>query len=271
MIRKDIPTIREPSLHEILRVSQRGFGYLNPEVDKLYIETIGLGECIGIYVRDIDRNLQALAHIDANRLGYTNQTNQFLAYLKNKQLTDENFDDVFVLRSQQADERGVDEIYSTLRMRGHRKAEIVDGDWMINVIFDKEGNMYWVDPETIQAEKRSDAEWKLYGLEIMFHEGLKCENTGEIVEHQVDLLYPGLNRTFHSVNQCNAYGVRIPVRGEIDQRILDELEQEGLSLSLGECKGRRYILIARYGYPPSEDRQTIIQVNNLAAKLAEKI
>ena len=32
MVRKNISTIREPSLGEILRVNQRGFGYLNPEV-----------------------------------------------------------------------------------------------------------------------------------------------------------------------------------------------------------------------------------------------
>jgi len=236
-----------------------------------YIETIGIGSCIGIYVRDVDRQLQALAHIDKNRLGYGNQTNQFLAYLKNKQLTDENFDDVLVLRSQQADKGGIDEIYSTLKMRGHRRTELIDGDRSISVIFDKEGNMYWVDPKTIQAEERSDVEWKLFGLETLAREGLKCENTGEIIKDQFDPpLYPGLSRTFHTVEEYGAYGVRIPIRGEFNPRILDELKQEGLS-SLDECKDGRYITVARYGYPVSEDRQAIIQVNDLAAKLVEKI
>jgi len=272
MVRKSIPTIREPLLQEILRVNQRGFGYINPEADRSYIETIGLGSCIGVYVKDVDRQLQALAHIDANHLGYGNQTNQFLAYLKNKQLTDENFDDVFILRAQQADKGGIDEIYSTLKMRGHRRIELIDGDWSIDVIFDKEGKMYWVDPKTIQAEQRTDAELKLFVLEIMCRNGLKCENTGEIIKDQFDPLYSGLSRTFHTVEEYGcAYGVRIPIRGKFNPRILDELKQEGLSLSLDECKDGRYITVARYGYPASEDRQAAIQVNNLAAKLIEKI
>jgi len=270
MVKKNIPTIREPPLEEILRVTQRGFGYLTPEVDKTYIETIGLGPCIGVYVRDVDRQLQALAHIDGYR-GYGNQTNLFLAYLINKGLTDGNFDDVLLLRSQQADKRGADEIYSTLKIRGYRDTEIVDGNWVIRVIFDKDGNMYWVDPKTIQAEKRSDVKWKLFGLEIMVRDGLKCENTGEIVKDQFDPLYPGLARTFHTVKEYGCYGIRIPVKEDFDPRILDEFKQEGLSLSLEECEHGKYITIARYGYPASEDRQVIIQVNDLAAKLVEKV
>jgi hypothetical protein len=269
MVRKNIPTITEPPLQEILRVYQRGFGYLNPEVDKSYIETIGLGPCIGVYVRDADRQLQALAHIDENHLGYGDQTNQFLAYLKNKQLTDENFDDVFILRSQQADKKGIVEIYSTLRMRGHRRIELID--CCSNVIFDKEGKMYWVDPETIQAEERTDAEWRVFGLEILARDGLKCENTGEIVKNQLDLVYPGLGRTFHVVEECGCYGIRIPIRGEFNPIILDKFKQEGLSLSLKECEYGKYIEIAKYGYPASEDWRAVIQVNNLVAKLVEKV
>ncbi len=190
MVEKNIPVIREPPLKEILRVNQRGFGYINPEVDRSYIETISLGKCVGVYVRDVNRQLQALAHIDdanylGHHLGYRNQTHNFLEYLKYGQRTNEIFDSVLVLRSEQADKKGIDEIYSTLKMRGHRGTEIIDGGHSIKVIFDKNGNMYWLDPETIKAEERSDDEWKLFGLEIMTRDGLKCENTGKIVGRAV--------------------------------------------------------------------------------------
>jgi hypothetical protein len=158
-----------------------------------------------------------------------------------------------------------------LKIRGHRNIEIIDGDWSIDVIFDREGKMYWVDPKTIKAEERSDVEWKLFGLEIMARDGLKCENTGEIVKDEFDPIYSGLNRTFHGVDKYGFYGVRIPIRGKFNPRILDELKQEGLSLSLRECEHGKYIEIAKYGYPASEDGQAIMQVNNLAARLVEKI
>lgn len=303
MVRKNIQIIKEPPLEEILRVNQRGFGYLNPEVDKANIETIGLGPCIGVYVRDIDRDLQALAHIDKS-LGYEYGVTQFLAYLKNKHLTDENFDEVLVLRSQLADKKGIDEIYLTLRIRGH-KPEIVDSDKeIIDVIFDKDGNMYWVDPKTIQAEKRSNLEWRLFGSEMMARNGLKCENTDEIVKDIFDPVYPGVGRTFHVVEENGAYGVRIPVRkefnqeildefkkyalsdltffldgwkngkytmSEFNQKILDELKQGIISLSLEECKYGKYITIAKYGYPAFEDTEAVMQINKLSEKFIERM
>lgn len=190
-MKKYIPAIREPPLDEIIRVGQRGFGYLNPEVkNKSYLETIGLGTCIGLYVRDDKRELQALAHIDAGpSIGYKEQTELFLRYLRGKNLTDGNFDKILILKSQQASEEYVEKIHSVLRNRGYRNVEIIEGDWTIDVIFDRKGNMYWVYPWSIQAERKSDIELELEGLEVLSRNGLKCENTGEIVRDFTKDLY----------------------------------------------------------------------------------
>ncbi len=263
--------IKEPPLEEILRVNQRAFGYINPEVNKLYLEAIGLTLSIGVYVRDDNKQLQALAYIHKSRLEYRDKITQFLAYLKNEQLTDGNFDEVLILRSKQADKIGVAEIYSALRIRGY-KPKIIDGDWVIGVIFDKDGNMYWVDPKTIQAEEKSDLNFILTCLEMRLRKGLKCENTERIITNQVDFLYPGLGRTFHVVNQqYGAYGVRVPIKGKFNEGVLNELKPQGLKLSLKECKYGKYIEIAKYGYPLFLDEEVIVKVNNLAARLMEKI
>ena len=77
MVRKNISTVREPFLENILMVRIGGFGYLSPEVDKKYLETLSLATCIGVYVQN--NETQALAHISHN---FSKSTSLFLEYLK---------------------------------------------------------------------------------------------------------------------------------------------------------------------------------------------
>jgi len=275
MTSEKILTISEPPLEKILRIGHKGFGYLNPEVDKLYLETIDLGPCIGIYGEDSKNRLQILAHIHSGILGYGNQVNQFLVYLKNKRLTNEKFDRILLLRSQIVDEKGIDEVYSTLKIRGHKNLEIVDGDLFINAIFDRKGDMYWVDPKTIKDEEKIDDD-KLDRYFRIFPDALRCENTGEIVQDQYDPLYPGIERICHKLDAYGYYYcVRIPFRKKFDKAILDELNQEarqkGVEVSVEKCKYGKYIEISKYGYPVCEDKHAVMEVNNLAVKLIKSI
>ncbi len=176
---KIIQTITEPPLREVLRVGQRAFGYLNPDVDKNYLETIGIGFCIGVYVKNSSRGLQGLAHLDGP--DYRGQVGQFLRYLRARNLTDDNYSQVQVLRSQQSVREGVEDICSALKLWGLRNIEVVDGGWPVDAIFNRNGEMYWVDPETIKNEMTED-ELRLWVLSTLVRGGLKCENTGIVVE-----------------------------------------------------------------------------------------
>lgn len=58
-----IPTITEPNLERVIEVEQRSFGVLTPDSGKEYIETIGIGPCIGVYMEEGDTKV--LTHLDA--------------------------------------------------------------------------------------------------------------------------------------------------------------------------------------------------------------
>lgn len=297
-------TIKEPPLPEILRVHQRGFGYLHPtgpispfgiyDCNYDYIETIGLASCIGVYVRDSSRKVQGLAHVDAGPLGYAKSIHLFLSYLKDQGLTDESFDRIFILGSRQADQRGIDEIFSTFKIRGHAVGdiEVMKSNRPINVIFDKYGQMYDVWEETIQAKKMSDLEREVFFLGTVSHSGLKCENTGEIVDNVFDPIYPGLSRTYESIRQPCCYGIRIPVRemtrGDLDELVdmasayslgtpateikepgltlRDKIKRENISIDLDECEDGKYVTVSTYGYPPSEHRDVMRTVHDIAQR-----
>lgn len=58
----EVKVIPEPDLESIIQVEQRSFGVLTIDVNATYIETIGIGPCLGIYLDA--GNSKVLAHLD---------------------------------------------------------------------------------------------------------------------------------------------------------------------------------------------------------------
>lgn len=263
--------MKEPPLENVIRVSQRGFGYINPGTEKQFLETIGLGPCIGVYVKDNETGLQALAHLDAggySGIRYGEQLNTFLAYLKNQDLTDGDFDEVLVIRSQQGDKEGLEEVTSALKMRGHKFTEVFSYNQSMRIIFDKNGNMYNVIPETIQNQFKSNADARIFGMETMMRDGIKNENDGRVIKKEWDPICSGIARSFHKVaNGFGAYGVRILVKEDFDLKVLDELKQEGIIFELSECKPGKLISVAKHGYMASQDFKVVREVDDLVREI----
>ena len=142
-----------------------------------------IANCIGVYVRN--SFLSALLNADtpwsrSSGLKLNQQVKCFLDYL------DEIVKDYpliplyesIVVASNQAWPGDRDEICLTLQKRGYNKIKVVVSDEpSVNVIFDKNGNLYWVNPKTIKDYDR----WFYGFLQNLDNDGLKCMNTGEIV------------------------------------------------------------------------------------------
>jgi hypothetical protein len=179
----DIATIPEPPLEEIWRVEQRAFAFLSKDSDKNLLETLLIANCIGVYVRN--SFLSALLHADtpwsrSSGLRLSEQVNVFLDYLdeivKEYHLT--SLDESIVVASNQSWPGDRDEICLALQKRGYNEIKVVVSDEpSVNVIFDKNGNLYWVNPKTIKDYDR----WFYESLQNLDNDGLKCMNTGEIV------------------------------------------------------------------------------------------
>jgi len=179
--RIEVETISEPSLENIWRVEQRSFAYLLKDSDKKLLETLSIADCIGVYVKN--SSLSALLHADtswsmSSGLRLSDQVNLFLDYLD--KITKEYHSisrKAIVVTSNQALLENIDEVYLTLQKRCD-KIEVVRRDEpLVNVIFNKDGNLYEVNPKTI---KDYDS-WFYRSLQNLNNDGLKCMNTGEIV------------------------------------------------------------------------------------------
>jgi hypothetical protein len=255
--------INEPPLEKVVEVPQRGFGYLAPGIDKEYLETIGLASCIGLYMEDKDNQLVVLAHLDRGgflgRPTYKEAVEQILDYLTTRGLTDGNFNKVVILKSGQAGEEDVEELRSVLNTYGFNNIEIVNGPWTMDIVIDKDGKIYLVDPRTIR--KRNEEETKRDICRIYSDDKLTCANEKE-EKHEI---YSGLLDHYHYVGPHGcAYGVRLPVNGNFTQEDLDELKRklnesnqlsDIIKIKLEECSEGKYLEISAQGYPKYRDSE----------------
>lgn len=281
-----IPTIREPPLEEILRVYKREFGYLNPEVDKEYIEVIGLGSnSLGVYVADDEAAFQALAHLhlyeglnrgSLHRGLYPSQVHKFLDYLlANGLINEKQINNITIIKPDSTDNRIADIVYLTLKARGYgRKTRVVESELPeINMIFDREGGMYLVDPISIRSEEINDVEMNLYPI-IKFGEEIKCKNTGRFVSH--DAITPGLLRTFHHIpKEFGSYILRIPVKKVFDEEILNALRGEGEKLGINiffkEYENVKYVEFVSHGYRLEDENERVLKIYELAARFVDSL
>ncbi|MDD4353226.1 MAG: hypothetical protein PHN56_02080 [Candidatus Nanoarchaeia archaeon] len=175
---KNSENLPSKSLEECLYVDQCAFGYINKNVPRDYISTFGLGPCIGLYLKDSKSELQALAHIDRQ---HEKSTNIMLNYLKSRDLSKGEYDKVIIFQSHQADEKDVEKITKALNYCGINDIEIIAGEMIFNIIFDKNGKMY-----KLQTGKEMGNPLSCNGLEILTKDKITCQNHESIKPKSFD-------------------------------------------------------------------------------------
>ncbi|MDD4877569.1 MAG: hypothetical protein PHO02_00860 [Candidatus Nanoarchaeia archaeon] len=168
-----VKTIAEPELSGILRVGQRAFGYLEKNSGKKYLETLSLACCIGLYARS-ENGIEALSHIDCGGntgIRADSQALIFLDYMKHKGM---NPYEIIIVRSATAVPESISKIYNVLESRKCRNIRGIKGGDSIDILFEN-GRPYFVE----NAEKQKK-DWQTI-LDMLNRQGLKCENTGEII------------------------------------------------------------------------------------------
>lgn len=134
-------------------IQQRGFGYLAPDDRAGYLGTSGIGQCIGLYVRDQSTGIQGLAHLDHGKrfngrtfqdqgLGHDIQTRIFLDQMALR--TDGSFETVSLITSDSSDATGMDLILAELESRGYHDVKHINGGIVAEPVFDRDGQMYWM-------------------------------------------------------------------------------------------------------------------------------
>ena len=264
--------IAEPPANQVLRIGQRAFGYLDSQIEKAFLETIGLGPCKGLYLEDRTRDFQAFAHLDGGfmLLGIGYVANQFIEFLIRSGLTEGQFNQINIIDADyKPDKSGtVDDIRAVLAIKGYRNVEVIRDLELRNVLIDRKGAIYKINPGPLPALQRKKAANK-YGLHIVNSmDNLLCNNTDTIIAEQPDIIYPGVGRIAHNLNGHGGYcEFRIPIPESFDIRKLDKYKQKGISISLRGGMQDRYISIVSEGYRPEVDGEETIRVNKLAARI----
>lgn len=306
---QEMQTLKEPPLDKILFCNQGSFVYLKPNVPKQYeyLETIGLGPCVAFVLRDSKADLTVMAHLDAWR-GFNKSVYQVLSYLKSKQLTSGEFDQAWVIGSQQADKKNIDEVANVLKGQAS-KVFVKTTGWTNAIIVNRAGEIFNV----TDIKPGHLFETKLDELEMQARSALLCAN--EVLEEKIRLekakeydneglpqelqdegILPSLNRKWHmlSASGYGAYGVRIKSNSSKISPLVNKLaENEGavlrpfapiqklqipnsspplLTIAMEQhTSGDFYYEISGQGYKYEQDREIVQRINEIAAQIWQVI
>lgn len=156
---KHIPLVQEPPADMLVNVGQHDFGFLTPDTPQQYIGTYGLNICKGVYLHS--RGLRVLAHATLGE--YNNEAmSAMLRYLTGKGLRQKFDKGAIVLTSREArhytnSDGTLDYNVPEVLRDVCKKLEFVvgpdslDTSHYTNVMFDRKGRLYWLDPETSKA------------------------------------------------------------------------------------------------------------------------
>ena len=211
---KEIKTIAEPPLEELVRVGTNGFGFINGQTQEKWLETIFLAACVAVHFK-FSKGLQVLTHIPPF-FDYSHLQIIF-PYLANKQLMNGQFlkkiSIVYSSDNDPAKSKGhgfvphQEEATNVLRRAGIECAieHIRTPDHA--VLFDRRGEPYWADKGRFEMYQIGgvDSSWKFPSFSPPRDGGnLFCDNTGEFASVVNDYSIPdmdprGLRRAVTSV------------------------------------------------------------------------
>lgn len=300
---QETPTLVEPSLNDILFCNQGSFAYLNPNVPKDYLETVGIGPCVAFVLRDSKADLTVMAHLDAKR-GFGKSVNEVLSYLRIKHLTSGELDQAWVVSSQQADQKDIDEVANALRKQTPRVFVRTDG-WANAIIVNRNGEVFNV----TDIKPRPLFETKVESVEMRTRQELLCEN--EVLEEKIRLekaaeyenenlpkelqdedIFPGTGRRWHVLGTSGygGYGVRIESPSSNIPALVNKLAKEDdvvlkpfeqiqkpqtpspssppITIAIQQHKsGKFYYEVYRGGYKLENDVDVVKKVNAIAAEI----
>jgi hypothetical protein len=221
------------SLEECLYIDQCAFGYINKDVPKDYIATFGLGSCIGLYLKDSKKGMQALAHIDRK---HKESTQDFLNYLKELNLSSGKYENVLIFKSYQASSEDIDKIVNTLKIYGINNIEIITNKPVFDIIFDKEGRMY-----NLETGKEMGKPILIRGLKIMAKQKITCQNY-ESINPKAEIEMENQGFKFETNMNINEYEIESFKKTPVDivPRIINYCKPE-IEIALTEaydCEGR---------------------------------
>ncbi len=216
----------------LLKVRQRGFGYLVPGESYRKVGSANFYACIGVYVAG--DGMQALVHTDNNFFGYWFQTHQFLSYLQGRGLLDKPRRTV-VVRSGVAREDCMEQVLAALKIRGHSDIELVECELGGGVVANNGGEIALLNREARDL-----------GSESAPNAGLVCENTERVTMGLMDEIFPGVRRVeYHDRGDCfKWYMVRVPVVNGSDPAVFGRIGRGGVKTELRERGENRWVEVS---------------------------
>ncbi|VVB74920.1 Uncharacterised protein [Candidatus Tiddalikarchaeum anstoanum] len=155
--------VDEPCLNKVLKVEQRGFGYLTPDSKKDYLETVGLFVCLGVYCEKRGE-FQVLCHFDTDPV---KQFNIMMKYLYKNDFSNTDFDRVEIIGGRNAFVPNIEKLSFSMETRGYYAEVKVFDLRSVSILYDKMGGYKFLNPKR-----------EIINSSILLMKGIKCENTG---------------------------------------------------------------------------------------------
>jgi hypothetical protein len=197
----DVLTIDEPSLDRVINVSMNEVGYLDDTVKQDYLQTQGLADCVGAHYHNPARRFQALMHSSGN---FRDQAQKFGYFVRCKMDGRVGIDDsVKLLKSAGfGSDEYIGMVRDALNQYGFNNIEVIDGPEdhtgisSMNVIYDRDGNINWLNPDSIKGwGDISEAEADLRIVLMKNNWEVRCTNDSRSLTNPFDEMNQNMRYT----------------------------------------------------------------------------
>ncbi|GEM_PF-3653443 len=221
-------------------VVTNGFGYLKN--DPRILATVSIGCCIGVFLKISEQKFRGLSHLSSS-LDHFLTVVGMLSYLINRGLivkVDE-FDDAQIITNFTSSRTAIRRTYSAFRLFGIN-SRVMRYTWPSPVayLFDQNGALSLGGTKLDGHSALSSYTRHRKGI-------LVCENTGETIgggEKPFEI-YPGIPSVVYRINGNRpVFSIQFPIQGEVDPRILAEVELEYIRTRLERCEHGNYIRVS---------------------------
>lgn len=206
----ELETIDEPPISDVVHVAMNEFGYIGPSESKQWLDTYGLGPCIGVHIQSPGTGYQLLMHSSGNWLWQAQELVRFARQRKmvrfiggeNPLNSDEQ---ITIYASGYSSARDVCEVQKGLYGMGCRAIEVVTSkkEDSIDIIFNSKGEKFWLG----SVHPRFDTKLSLVRMEarafntstlhcVNTEEDLHKQDTDRLFERRCTHLEDGLSRKY---------------------------------------------------------------------------